>query len=385
MRKALAAVAVPATLTVITALSTTAAEAAPPVQVTAATGEVVAGEYIVATTPGKERAVSTHRAAGSVLHVYEDAVHGFAAKLTDAQLRAVQRDRDVRAIEPNQRVVVGIDAVQSPTPNWGLDRIDQRNLPLTSSYTYFNPGSGVTAYVIDTGINVTHPDFGGRAAVAYDALGGNGLDCNGQGTHNAGIIGSTTYGVAKQVQLRSVRVIDCNGAGTFANVIAGVNWVQSNSPGPSVALLAIGGSKSLALDAAVNSLAASGVFVAVSGGSSASDACNFSPQGASGAFAVIRSTQTDTGASSNNFGPCIKMHAPGTLITSTWLGTGTATLSGTAMASAHVAGVAAMLKDAINDVPTSVVSAFLLGVATPGVLTGLPPAAPNLLLYTNLI
>lgn len=385
MRKVLVAAAVPAALTVIAALFTTVAEAAPPVQVAAATGEVVAGEYIVTTTPGKARAVSAQRAAGSVLQVYDHAIHGFAAKLTDAQLRTLQRDRDVVAIEPNQRITVGIDAVQSPTPNWGVDRIDQRNLPLTNSYTYFNPGVGVTAYLIDTGIAVTHPEFGGRAAVSFDALGGNGLDCNGQGTHNAGVIGSTTYGVAKQVQLRSVRVVDCNGAGTYANIIAGVSWVQANSPGPSVALMALGGPKSAALDAAVNSLSASGVFVAVSGGSSSSDACNFSPQGASGAFAAIRSTQTDTGAASNNYGPCVKMHAPGTMITSTWLNNGTISISGTSMAAAHVAGVAVMFKDAVNDVPSSVVSAFLLGVATPGVLTSLPSGAPNLLLHTNLI
>jgi len=232
---------------------------------------------------------------------------------------------------------------------------------------------------------VSHPEFGGRAAVAYDALGGNGVDCNGHGTHVSGIIGSATYGVAKQVQLRAVRVLECNGTGTFANIIAGVNWVQANSPGPSVALMALGGGKNLSLDAAVNSLVASGVFLAVSGGSSVADACNFSPQGASGAFSVIRSTQTDTSPTSNNFGPCIEMHAPGTSITSTWLGTGTATLSGTAMAAAHAAGVAAMFKQAVNDVPSSVVSAFLLGVATQGVLTGVHPQSPNLLLYTNLI
>jgi subtilisin family serine protease len=384
MRKVLVAAAVPAVLTVVTALFTTAAEAAP-VQVAEATGEVVAGEYIVTTVPGRARAVSTNRAAGSVLHVYDHAVHGFAAKLTDAQLRAVQRDRDVVAIEPNQRIGMGIEAVQSPTPNWGLDRIDQRNLPLNNSYTYFNTGLGVTAYLIDTGIQVTHPEFGGRAAVSYDATGGNGLDCNGQGTHNAGVIGSASYGVAKQVQLRSVRVIECNGAGTYANIIAGVNWVQANSPGPSIALMALGGAKSAAVDTAVNSLSASGVFVVTSGGSSSTDACNFSPQGAAGAFSVIRSTQTDTGAASNNYGPCVKMHAPGTMITSTFLNNGTATWSGTSMAAAHVAGVAALFKDAVNDVPSSVVSAFLLGVATPGVLTGLPPGAPNLLLYTNLI
>jgi subtilisin family serine protease len=382
MRTALPAAAAFAALVVAATLPASTAQAASPVQVAAATGEVVAGEYIVTTRPGKARELGA-KAGGSLLHVYEHAMHGFAARLTDAQLHALQRDRDVLAIDPNQRV--GLDSVQTPTPNWGVDRIDQRNLPLNSSYSYVNTGRTVTLYVIDTGINVSHPNFGGRAAVAFDALGGTGLDCNGHGTHIAGIAGSTTYGVAKEVQLRAVRVLDCNGTGTFANIIAGVNWVQVNSPGPSVALMALGGTKSASLDAAVNSLAASGVFVTVSGGSSAADACNFSPQGASGAFGVIRSTQTDTSPTSNNFGPCVKMHAPGTSITSTWLGTGTMTLSGTAMAAAHAAGVAAMFKQAVNDVPSTVVSAFLLGVATQGVLTGVHPQSPNLLLHTNLI
>jgi subtilisin family serine protease len=391
MRKTLAAAGLFGSLTVISALSAVPAQAQPYVEMTAVSGHVVPGEYIVTTRPGAGREVSAR--GGTTTHVYEHAMHGFAAKLTARQLRELQRDRDVLAIEPNQlahaqsvpAVQSAVQAVQSPTPNWGVDRIDQRNLPLTNSYTYFNTGAGVTAYILDTGINPTHPDFGGRAAVAYDALGGDGIDCNGHGTHVAGTVGSTTYGVAKRVQLRGVRVLGCTGSGTFADVIEGVDWVQANSPGPSVALMAIGGAKSPAVDAAVNSLTASGVFLAVSGGSSASDACNFSPTGAAGAFAVIRSTATDQSASSNNFGPCVKLHAPGALIVSTWLGTGTATLSGTSMAAAHAAGLAAMFKQAVGDTPSSVVGAWLVGVATSGVLTGVHPQSPNLLLYTNLI
>jgi subtilisin family serine protease len=374
---------------VVTGLSAAPAQADPLVAVTAVTGKTVPGEYIVTTRPGTARKVSAARTAGSTMHVYEHAIHGFAAKLTPSQLRALQRDRDVLAIEPNQIAYAqsdfAVQTVQSPTPNWGVDRIDQRNLPLTNSYTYFNPGQGVTAYVLDTGIHVTHPDFGGRAAVAYDATGGDGLDCNGHGTHLAGTIGSATYGVAKRVKLRSVRVLGCTGSGTFADIIEGINWVQANSPGPSVALMALGGPESLAVDTATSNLAASGVFVAVSGGSSASDACNFSPAGAPGAYAVIRTTQTDQSPSTNNFGSCIKLQAPGTSIPSTWLNNGTNVISGTSMAAAHVAGVAAMFKDAAGDSPSSVVGSWLSGVATPDVLTDVHPASPNLLLYTNLI
>jgi subtilisin family serine protease len=380
MRRTPTAAGILATLIVVAGLSAAPAQAGPLVAVTAVGGEVIAGEYIVTTRPG---AASAHRTGVTPMHVYGHALTGFAAKLTAGQLRALQRDRDVLAIEPNQ--VVHAQSVQTPTPNWGVDRIDQRNLPLNNSYTYFNTGRGVTAYIIDTGIDPAHPDFGGRAAVGVDLIGGNGLDCNGHGTHVAGTIGSKTYGVAKFVQLRGVRVLSCQGSGTFASVIAGVNWVQANSPGPSVALMALGGSSSPSVNAAVDSLAASGVFVAVSGGSSSSNACNFSPQGAAGAFAVIRSTQADQSATSNNWGPCIKLHAPGTLIPSTWLGGGVQTLSGTSMAAAHAAGLAAMFKQAVGETPSSVVGAWLVGVATSGVLTGVHPQAPNLLLYTNLI
>ncbi len=363
-------------------LSTAPAQAAPHVSVTAAAGDVIAGEYIVRTKPGTASKVASAR-ADNVMYVYEDAVHGFAAKLTGEQVEALRRDRDVVAIEHNQAVQAM--SVQSPTPNWGVDRIDQRNLPMNNSYTYFNNGTGVTAYVIDTGINPTHPDFGGRAQVGTDVIGGNGIDCNGHGTHVSGTIGSTTYGVAKNVQIRGVRALNCAGSGSTAGVIAGVNWVQANSPGPAVALMALGGPANGALDAAVNSLTASGVFLGVSAGSSGVNACTISPAGSPGAYAVVRSTQTDQSPATNNWGPCVKIHAPGTSIPSTWLGAGTSVLSGTSMAAAHVVGLAAMFKDAVGDTPTSVVGAWISGVGTAGVLTGVHPQSPNLLLYTNVI
>ena len=383
MRKLITAAGVFVALTVAAALSAVPAQAGPLVGVAAVSGQIVPGEYIVTLRPGSSGVATAHRSGIASRHTYEHAISGFAATLTTAQLRALQREPSVVSIEPNQ--VVHSMTTQTPTPSWGIDRIDQRNLPLSNSYTYFAAGLGVTAYVIDTGIDPTHPDFGGRAAVGYDAIGGNGIDCNGHGTHVAGTLGSTSYGVAKRVQLRGVRVLNCQGSGTFADVIEGVDWVRANSPGPAVANMSLGGSKSTALDAAVNNLAGSGVFVSVAGGASGTDACNFSPGGAAGAFTVAASDRTDHVASFNNNGPCIKLYAPGVQITSTWLNGGVATLSGASMAAPHVAGLAAMYKSRYGDQPTATVRNWLISVSTMGLLIGVPPNTPNRLLYTNLI
>jgi len=383
MRKSLTAAGATLALAVAGVLSAGPAQAGPLVDVTAVTGQVVPGEYVVTVRPGASGAATAQRTGIAARHVYEHAVIGFAATLTAGQLRALQRNRDVLAIEPNQ--VVHALATQSPTPNWGLDRIDQRNLPLNNAYTFFATGAGVSAYVIDTGIQPTHPDFGGRAVVGFDATGGNGIDCNGHGQHVAGTVGSTTYGVAKQVRLVGVRVLNCQGSGTISDVIEGVDWVRANSPGPSVANMSLGGGKSATLDTAVNNLAASGVFLAVAGGGSATDACGFSPSGAAGAFAVAASDRTDHVASFNNRGPCIKMYAPGVSITSTWLNGGANTISGASMASPHVAGVAAMYKSRYGDQPSTTVANWLITVSTKNVLIGVPLNTPNRLLYTNLI
>ncbi|HEY0639185.1 MAG TPA: S8 family peptidase [Pseudonocardiaceae bacterium] len=380
MRRPWNAAVVLAAAAVAAGLSVAPAQAAPLVAVTAATGEVIEGEYIVRTRPGAARTVADAR-TDRTMYVYDTAVHGFAAKLDARELRALQRDPDVVAIEHNQ--VVHANASQSPTPNWGLDRIDQRNLPLNNTFTYFNDGTGVTAYIIDTGILPSHPAFGGKASVGTDLIGGNGIDCNGHGTHMASTIGATVYGVAKNIRLVGVRVLNCTGSGSFATVIAGVNWVQANSPGPSVALMALGGAANPSVDTAVNNLAASGVFVGVSGGSGATDACTVSPARASGAYAVIRTTNTDQSPASNNWGSCIDMQAPGTNIPGAWLNNTVQVISGTSSAAAHAVGVAAMFKDAVGDVPSSVVASWLNGVATAGVLTGVHPQSPNLLLHTN--
>jgi subtilisin family serine protease len=380
MRKTLLALAGVVPLAVALTLVATPAQARVLVQVDAAGGEVVAGQYIVTLKSGAAATVAKARGIAA-RHVYTKAVNGFAATLSGTQLRALQSDPSVASIERNQ--VIHLATTQSPTPSWGIDRIDQRTLPLSNSYTFTASGAGVTAYIIDTGINPTHPDFGGRAAVAFDATGGNGVDCNGHGTHVAGTIGSASYGVAKSVALRGVRVLDCNGSGTFADVIEGIDWVTANSPGPAVANLSLGGGKSTAVNNAVKNLSNSGVLVAVAAGNSAANACNSSPSSEPTAVTVAASTITDASASFTNFGRCVDLYAPGVNITSTWLGNATNTISGTSMATPHVAGVAALYKSAFGDASSATVTNFITGNATAGVLTGVPRRTPNLLLFTN--
>jgi subtilisin family serine protease len=380
MRKTLLALAGVVPLAVALTLVATPAQARVLVQVDAAGGEVVAGQYIVTLRSGT--AATMAKAKGiAARQVYTKAVNGFAATLSGTQLRALQSDPSVASIEHNQ--VIRLATTQSPTPSWGIDRIDQRTLPLSNSYTFTATGAGVTAYIIDTGINPTHPDFGGRAAVAFDATGGNGIDCNGHGTHVAGTIGSASYGVAKGVALRGVRVLDCAGSGTFADVIEGIDWVTANSPGPAVANLSLGGGKSTAVNNAVKNLSNSGVLVAVAAGNSAANACNSSPSSEPTAVTVAASDINDVSASFTNFGRCVDLYAPGVSITSTWLGTTTNTISGTSMATPHVAGVAALYKSAFGDASSATVTGFITGNATAGALTGVPRRTPNLLLFTN--
>jgi subtilisin family serine protease len=290
---------------------------------------------------------------------------------------------DFRVAFVEEDAVVTADATQS-NPPWGLDRIDQRSRPLNAIYTFNWTGAGVFAYVIDTGIRTAHTQFGGRAANVFDAFGGNGQDCNGHGTHVAGTIGGSTFGVAKSVNLRGVRVLNCSGSGTNSGVIAGVDFVRLNRQNPAVANMSLGGGASSALDTAVNNLSNSGVPIAVAAGNSNANACNSSPARAANAITVGSTTTTDARSSFSNFGTCLDLFAPGSGILSAWFtsNTATATLSGTSMASPHVAGVAALYRQFNPGASAATVRNAIVNGATTNVVTNPGTGSPNRLLYS---
>jgi subtilisin family serine protease len=356
------------------------ASAATPSQVpvTPAHGQAIAGHYIVTVEGASPRSVAA-AAHATPRYVYDTVLHGFAGALNAGQLTALRHNPNVVRIEQDQ--VAHADATQYNPPSWGLDRIDQRYLPLSGSYTSFGNGASATAYVIDTGIYIYDGDFGGRAAVSYDALGGNGIDCNGHGTHVAGTIGGAAYGVAKGVQLRAVRVLDCNGSGAYSSVIAGMNWVAAYHVGNAVANMSLGGGYSADVNNAATNLANSGVFLAVAAGNSSADACNYSPSSAYGTVTVAASDINDNRASFSNYGGCVDLYAPGVNITSDWLNGGTNTISGTSMATPHVTGVGALYKGDYGDASWSTVASWIINNATTNVIYGNPSGTPNRLLY----
>ncbi len=318
---------------------------------------------------------------GKLKHVYKHALNGFSVEMSEADAEAMSQDYRVLFVEEDG--VMTADATQT-NPPWGLDRIDQRNRPLSGTYTYNWTGSGVRVYVIDTGIRTTHTQFGGRASNVFDAFGGSGADCNGHGTHVSGTVGGSTYGVAKSALLRGVRVLDCSGSGSTSGVIAGVNWVTQNHINPAVANMSLGGGASSALDSAVNSLSNSGVPIAVAAGNSNVDACGTSPARAVNAITTGSTTSTDARSSFSNFGTCLDIFAPGSSILSAWFSsdTATATLSGTSMASPHVAGVAALYKQANPSASATTVRNAIVNNATLNVITNAGSGSPNRLLYS---
>ncbi|MDN7120414.1 S8 family peptidase [Nocardioides sp. ChNu-153] len=379
----LAATATSAAATAATAADTDV-DAAP---LLAASGDVVEGRYIVMLEEGATAAAGERRAAahgGEVVATY-DALGGYAADLTAAELDAVRDDPAVAFVQPDTIVTTAeVEVAGTQTgATWGLDRIDQAALPLDGTYTYDATGAGVTAYVIDTGIDSDHPELGGRVTSGIDTIGdGNGTeDCQGHGTHVAGTIGSTTYGVAKEVDLVAVRVLGCDGSGSTAGVIDGMDWVAADATGASVANMSLGGPADSATDAAVDRMVDAGVTVAVAAGNESTDACSSSPAAAASALTVAASNDADELAYFSNYGSCVDVIAPGEAITSTWTGGGVRTISGTSMAAPHVAGAAALYLEGDPGASPATVTDALLGAATPGVVTG-TAGSPNLLLHT---
>jgi subtilisin family serine protease len=347
----------------------------PHVAVVAAADNGVAGQYIVTM---KHPSRVSRAIAFPTVHRF---TNGFAARMNSAQLKKVQSDPDVAAIEQDKIMKISATTLKAattqPSPTWGLDRIDEGPLPLSRTYSYTHTGSGVDAYVIDTGIETTLSQFGGRADTVYGSA-----DCNGHGTHVAGIIGSKSYGVAKSVRLHAVQVLDCNGEAATSDVIAGVDWVREHHAAKSVANLSLGGSKSTALNDAVTALSKSGVFVAVAAGNENADSCKESPASAASVEATAASSSNDTRASFSNYGKCVDIYAPGVNVKSTYQG-GTAYLSGTSMASPFVAGVAALYKSTYGQATFGTIQTWMTAHANNNRIKSNKTGTYNRLLYKS--
>lgn len=323
-----------------------------------------------------------------VLHSYDTVLKGFAIYLPDtaatAFVEAMKKNPQVLSIEND--TVMKIDATTQSNPDWGLDRIDQKALPLNSAYSYLQTGSGTTAYIVDTGILSSHQQFSGRVLSGYTAISdGNGTsDCNGHGTHVAGTVGGSTYGVAKNVNLVPIRILGCDGSGASSNVIAGLDWILKNGKKPAVVNMSLGGDASTSLDSAVENLFNNGYVMVVAAGNSNTDACSASPARVSKALTVGATDSTDTRASYSNYGSCVDIFAPGSQINSSWIGSNTATkvLNGTSMATPHVAGVVAEMLQSTPTATPQTISTNLLNQASSNVVKN-PSGSPNRLLYKS--
>ncbi|GHF20383.1 hypothetical protein GCM10017786_62770 [Amycolatopsis deserti] len=346
----------------------------------------VADSYLVVL---KQNATSraddlTSRYGGAPTRTFSAALKGFSVRATETQAKRLAANPDVAYVVQNH--VLHITDVQPNPPSWGLDRIDQADLPLDSSYRYDTPADTVTAYVIDTGVRASHETFGGRVTGGKDFIDNDddATDEHGHGTHVAGTIGGSEYGVAKGVTIVPVRVLDAQGSGTTDQVVAGIDWVAQTASGPSVANMSLGGSADTVLDDAVRGAIAKGVTFAIAAGNDGADAGNDSPARVTEAITVAASDRTDRQASFSNYGSVVDLYAPGVNITSSW-GTGdsaTNTISGTSMATPHVAGAAALYLAGHPDATPAQVAGALIASATPDKIVNATSGTPNRLLNT---
>ncbi|SBT53581.1 S8 family peptidase [Micromonospora auratinigra] len=395
-RRALRAFAVTAAAAALAAAASTPALAAPTGQVRyAGAPDAISGSYLVvlktdavgaADSLAARAAVPTRAAGlskrygGAVGTVWSAALTGYSARMSPAQARRLAADPSVAYVEQDR--VVRAQGTQTGA-TWGLDRIDQRSLPLNGSYTYPNTATNVRAYIIDTGIRITHSDFGGRASWGTNTVDTNNTDCNGHGTHVAGTVGGAKYGVAKGVRLIAVKVLNCSGSGSTSGVVSGVNWVTGNAVKPAVANMSLGGGASSTLDNAVANSISSGVTYGIAGGNSNANACNYSPARVASAITVGATTSSDARASYSNYGSCLDIFAPGSSITSDWStgDTATNTISGTSMATPHVVGAAALVLGTNPSYTPAQVASYLTTNATTGKVTSPGSGSPNRLLF----
>ncbi|MFJ4876429.1 S8 family peptidase [Streptomyces sp. NPDC088745] len=344
----------------------------------------VAGSYIVMLDQKADKKALAKTYGGELKRNYTAAINGFSASgLTETEAKRLAADPAVAKVVQNKKFHA--DATQDNPPSWGIDRVDQADTAPDKKYTYpDSAGEGVTAYVIDTGVRVSHQDFGGRASSGFDAIDNDddADDGNGHGTHVAGTIAGTAHGVAKKAKIVAVRVLDDSGSGTTEQVVAGIDWVTAHHKGPSVANMSLGGSADPALDAAVQKAIASGVTFAVAAGNDAGDAKDHSPARVPEAITVASSAEGDTQSDFSNFGAPVDLYAPGSDITSSWNDSddGTKTISGTSMATPHVVGAAAVYLAGHQDATPAQVAAALTGAATPDKISNASPGTANKLL-----
>ncbi|WP_405789445.1 S8 family peptidase [Streptomyces sp. NBC_00029] len=391
----LARVAAAALLTVTPLAAGSASAAAPeptpaPLKTAA---NAVPGQYIVTLEKGQDAAKVVQRLGLKATFIYTAALNGFAVPLTPLQLTIVRNSLGVKSVEEDAKVQsvprpATAPGTRAPSNSWGLDRIDQKELPLDDNFTPEGNGAGVTAYILDTGIDYAHTEFGGpdasRATFGFDAVGDgrNGQDCQGHGTHVAGTVAGKTYGVASKAKLVSVRVLGCDGKGTWSGIIAGLDWVAKNAKRPAVLNASLGGERSDAVNAAADAVTDAGVLPVVAAGNSASDACNVSPASASRVLTVGAVTRYDEESDFSNYGSCLTLYAPGGAIVSAKLGGGSVALDGTSMAAPHVTGVAVLYKAKNPAATPEDINEFIEQESSKDVLSKLSPASPNKLLYT---